>query len=182
LPPGRGRSRFHRGPEETTRATGDPRHQELALRLVEQVHATLGRHRPDDACSGWLSVDDDGLIAGLLAAALVGLRRYQQGGELDASAHLRLAFRELGLAVGLAALPVLDEALPRAAPRLAGETEAVRAQLIRLAPIRADIEAFWLESAHRRGPSWREHEDINDVMLATTLLPDGFLALRPVRR
>ena len=37
------------------RATGHASHAELALRLVEQVHRTLGRHRPDDARRGWIS-------------------------------------------------------------------------------------------------------------------------------
>src|SRR5687768_15334564 len=35
-------------------ATGDARHRERALRLVEQVHAVLGRHRPNDTRAGWL--------------------------------------------------------------------------------------------------------------------------------
>ena len=29
----------------------------------------------------------------------------------------------------------------------------------------------------RQVPTWVEHADINDVMLATSLEPDGFLAL-----
>src|SRR3990172_13072887 len=37
------------------RATGDASYSELALRLVEQVHRTLGRHRPDDGRRGWIS-------------------------------------------------------------------------------------------------------------------------------
>jgi hypothetical protein len=37
------------------RATGDSSHAELALCLVEQVHRTLGRHRPDDPRRGWIS-------------------------------------------------------------------------------------------------------------------------------
>lgn len=37
------------------RATGEQRYKELALRLVDQVHHTLGRHRQDDARSGWIS-------------------------------------------------------------------------------------------------------------------------------
>lgn len=36
-------------------ATGDADQRALALRLVEKVHAVLGRHRPDDARAGWLS-------------------------------------------------------------------------------------------------------------------------------
>jgi hypothetical protein len=38
-----------------SRATGDGRYQELALRLVDQVHHELGRHRRDDSRTGWIS-------------------------------------------------------------------------------------------------------------------------------
>ena len=34
---------------------------------------------------------------------------------------------------------------------------------------------FWLEQQRRRAASWIEHGDINMVLLATSLLPDGFL-------
>ena len=37
------------------RATDDARFTGQALRLIEQVHWTLGRHRPDDHRSGWIS-------------------------------------------------------------------------------------------------------------------------------
>jgi hypothetical protein len=54
-------------------------------------------------------------------------------------------------------------------------------ELARYAPLRAEIEEFWLEPEHRRAVTWVEHENINDVMLATSLEPEGFLVLRPVR-
>jgi len=41
--------------------------------------------------------------------------------------------------------------------------------------VREAIEAFWVRPAHRQTGMWLEHEDINDVMLATSLAPDGFL-------
>ena len=37
------------------RTTGEQRYTELALRLVDQVHHRLGRHRDDDPRSGWIS-------------------------------------------------------------------------------------------------------------------------------
>lgn len=37
------------------RPTGDKRFDQLALRLVDQVHHTLGRHRTDSTVSGWIS-------------------------------------------------------------------------------------------------------------------------------
>ncbi len=37
------------------------------------------------------------------------------------------------------------------------------------------IESFWI--SHREDAGWAEHRDINDVMLATSLLPRGYLEL-----
>src|SRR5437867_2552653 len=37
------------------RATGEARYAGLALKLVDEVHHTLGRHGPGDARHGWLS-------------------------------------------------------------------------------------------------------------------------------
>ena len=37
------------------RQTHDEIYRELALRLVDQVHHTLGRHRDDDNRTGWIS-------------------------------------------------------------------------------------------------------------------------------
>ena len=39
------------------------------------------------------------------------------------------------------------------------------------------IEQFWLEPANRETGTWTEHRDINGVMLATSLAPDGFLSI-----
>ena len=40
---------------ELYRQTGDAEYKELALRLVDQVHTILGRHREDDKRTGWIS-------------------------------------------------------------------------------------------------------------------------------
>lgn len=45
------------------------------------------------------------------------------------------------------------------------------------APIRDDIESFWRDPEHRQARIWSEHRDINEVMLATGLVPEGFLVL-----
>jgi hypothetical protein len=104
----------------------------------------------------------------LLDAAHSGLVLYQQGGELQLPARYRLAFRELGLAIGL-----------HAAQRMqASATRGQRAQLKALAqylPLAGDIEAFWLDPAQQREAVWLEHQDINAVMLATSLVPEGCL-------
>jgi hypothetical protein len=117
------------------------------------------------------------LFESLLAAALFGLRMYVEQGHLRAPAARRLAFRELGLAIGLASVAYLDEGGPAAGPG----SRSVRAELERYAPLRAEIESFWLRPENRDAALWREHADINDVMLATSLEPEGFVVLRPPR-
>ena len=52
-------------------------------------------------------------------------------------------------------------------------------ELRRYGGLRAEILAFWRAPEHRRGATWAEHHDINDVMLATALAPGGFLMLSP---
>lgn len=106
------------------------------------------------------------LLAPLVAGARVGLRHYVARPRL--SPAYRLAFRELGLAIGLAALPIIAEvAHGPAIDELADH-----------APLRGELEATWLAADARRTSTYREHQDINDVMLATCLVPDGFLILR----
>jgi hypothetical protein len=45
--------------------------------------------------------------------------------------------------------------------------------------LRDEIESFWRDPEHRGTAAWFEHRDINEVMLATSLAPQGFL--RPVQ-
>jgi hypothetical protein len=122
---------------------------------------------------------DADLLEALLAAALVGLQHYLTGPDLKAPADRRLAFRELGLAIGLAAVGLMEQDARHGPERFAGGAGA-RARLeplARCAALRPQIEAFWLRPEHRHARTWLDHEDINDVMLATSLLPEGFLVL-----
>jgi hypothetical protein len=104
---------------------------------------------------------DAPLRGAIVAAARVGLARYVESADLHRPAAQRLAFRELGLAIGLAAAQRLQ--LRELAP---------------FAPIRDAIDELWCDPQHRESPTYREHVDINDVMLAASLAPDGFLGLR----
>ena len=125
---------------------------------------------------------DDDLLETLLAAAVVGLQHYVRQPDLRAPAAHRVAFRECGLAIGLAAVERLQEGARHDAEGgfVTAGTRARLAELSRYAPVRAEIASFWVAPEHRQGRSWLDHEDINDVMLATTLLPEGFLVLPPV--
>jgi hypothetical protein len=119
------------------------------------------------------------LLESLLAEVLEGLQSYAQRGELEQPAGRRLAFRELGLAIGLHAAERMSEGLERD-PNPFREHPAVRARLEaleRYIPLADKIESFWLVPEHRNARSWTEHRDINEVMLATSLVPRGCLVL-----
>lgn len=140
-------------------------------------------HRVDQLMRQGAWSSDEGLLEALLAAALVGLQHYLAQPDLRLPADHRLAFRELGLAIGLAAVVLMEQDARRSAARSPGTAEA-RArleQLARYAPVRAEIEAFWLAPEHRQVRTWLDHEDINDVMLAASLVPEGLLVLSPIR-
>jgi hypothetical protein len=114
------------------------------------------------------------LLEALLDAALEGLLAYLRSGELSRPAAQRLAFRELGLAIGMAAVGGIAQCA-------GARARAQLGPLARQAPVAGSIESFWRDPAHRRNASWAEHRDINEVMLATCLLPDGLVLLAPLR-
>jgi hypothetical protein len=123
--------------------------------------------------------DEHDLLHRLLEVSLVGLQAYANGNELESAASGRLAFRELGLAIGLRAVQHMAAALERGE---FGGNERARERLRalgRYALLAAAIERFWLLDEHRRQRTWAEHREINEVMLATSLAPQGFLLLSP---
>jgi len=116
------------------------------------------------------------LLESLLIAAELGLDHYARQHDLRAPAAHRLAFRELGLAIGLAAVRRMHGEAGFWA-EASGEMRAAVEQLVHYEVVRSAIESFWTIDEHRRHEAWRAHEDINDVMLATALAPEGFLVL-----
>jgi len=105
---------------------------------------------------------------------LAGLETVKQRYPLAAPATSRLAFRELGLAVGLkgarAWLAVLEGSS-------GGPGEAQAREVRRYFPLAEQILATWLMKEAQGVDAWTEHEDINAVMLATALAPDEYLRL-----
>jgi len=124
-------------------------------------------------------VEQADLLDELLDASRMGLHTYAKRNSLLLPADYRLAFRELGLSIGLRAVekfPGLIGNTPRdfkMKQRLLSRAE----DLLRYAPLAGVIETFWLGPANRQGESWTAHRDINTVMLATSLAPDGYLSL-----
>jgi hypothetical protein len=120
---------------------------------------------------------DDALLGLLLAASAGGLHAWLQQRPLARDPEERLAFRELGLAIGLSAASRLWRLLEHDHAPITGQP-AVRASLdalIAQVPLARRITAHWSEAKARATSGWLAHEDINAVMLATSLAPAGYL-------
>lgn len=127
-----------------------------------------------------LMVDNDvegtDLLKTLLKSSLEGLKFYTKDDPLRFSTSYRLAFRELGLSIGLSAIERLIGLTAEKAGRESWLGLPVDS-LLRYVPLRETIEAFWLQQVNQESESWKNHLDINMVMLATSLAPDGYLTL-----
>ena len=119
------------------------------------------------------------LLETLLDSSLLGLESYTKQNQLKLPADYRLAFRELGLSIGLKAVEKLQVWIEQN-PGLFHKKNALDLQiesLMQYSPLSEMIEMFWLERTNREANSWMAHRDINMVMLATSLAPDGFLII-----
>ncbi|MGO9136352.1 MAG: hypothetical protein ACLP9S_15235 [Syntrophales bacterium] len=123
--------------------------------------------------------EQEELLNDLLDSSITGLRLFERRNQLKLPAEHRLAFRELGLSIGLHAiekLPGLIKQSPRnisANPRLHSQIK----DLMRYTPLSNMIEAYWLDDKNRQAAGWTGHLDINMVMLATSLAPDGYISI-----
>jgi len=119
------------------------------------------------------------LLEVLLDAVLPGLETYASRKSLWLPADYRLAFRELGLSLGLHAAERLQALILRHPDlfKKNGPLPARIKNLLHYTPMAESIETFWLDSENRESGTWTEHQDINMVMLATSLAPDAYLLL-----
>jgi hypothetical protein len=126
-----------------------------------------------------VSIPVPGLLQDMLHAAVVGLSIFARDNSLHLSAGRRLAFRELGLSIGLQAIARIKAYVsqhPDLFKREPGMDSLLQA-LNHYLPLQEQIEQFWLEPENREVSSWKDHNDINMVMLATSLAPEGYLDL-----
>jgi hypothetical protein len=120
-----------------------------------------------------------GLLQDLFESALASLDTYMLDRFLSFSAEYRLAFRELGMAIGIHAVERI-RGLIKEQPDVLDKHHPIYSQireLGHLASLGEAIEKFWLDPQNRTAKTWTEHRDINSVMLATRLAPDGYLKL-----
>jgi len=121
----------------------------------------------------------EGLLQNMLNSVMVGLSIYSRDNSMHLPAAHRLAFRELGLAIGLQAVARMESLVSHNPDlfhdefRLTPLLDALKHYM----PLLEQIEQFWLAPENREAASWQDHADINMVMLATSLAPEGYLDL-----
>jgi hypothetical protein len=126
---------------------------------------------------GYLS--PEGLLEALFESSLTGLSSFVRENSLKLPADYRLAFRELGLSIGIRAVERIrklddQKSLPL---QKKDSLQSLLKALGKYANLSETIEKFWLEPKNRESETWTTHHDINRVMLATSLAPDGFLKI-----
>ncbi len=115
-------------------------------------------------------LDPSTIMNTALEAAHVSLRAFLPRDIIYRPAGSRLAFRELGLVIGLRAAEKLEGLIQEVSEL----RQAVRC-VLRFKTLADRILEFWLKEENRRTLTWLEHCNINAVMLATSLIPDGYL-------
>ena len=122
------------------------------------------------------TISNKSLLENVLSSALMGVKAFESSETLAYPAGYRLAFRELGLSIGLAAVEDLAKWLEES-PQLEGQLKPRVVELMGYVPLRKKIEQFWMDGKNREANTWIEHREINMVMLATSLAPGGFLRI-----
>ncbi len=111
----------------------------------------------------------------MIEASIVSIEFYMKNNHLNYPAHYRLAFRELGLVIGIEGVKIFDDILKN--NQFYEEIKFYIDVLKKFGFLEREILAFWLDERNRRNEIWIEHKEINEVMLATALLPEGFLKI-----
>jgi hypothetical protein len=131
-----------------------------------------------DACRLCRLIDEDRLrdvrlLEEVLSACRDGLTVFLASRHLNLPASHRLAFRELGLAIGLRGLVIIagTKDKTRFGPALRRTADL----LLPYESLSEDVISAWLPHAQHEDEGWQAHQNINDVMLATALIPDMFL-------
>ena len=119
------------------------------------------------------------LLEKIVDSSLPGIGSFVAGNSIDLPAEYRLAFRELGLSIGLKGVEKLLESI-KENPDLFDRKNSLQQQvesLVRYKPVGEAIDQFWMNNKNRKHHNWTDHQDINMVMLATSLAPDEFLRI-----
>ncbi|CAH1779866.1 unnamed protein product [Owenia fusiformis] len=117
------------------------------------------------------------LLKKILEDSNKGLKSFARRG-LKGKAERRLAFRELGLAIGMSAVPLM-QSLIDGNQRIFNQDPSIQKLVTEMKQymeqFNHDVITFWLDPKSQKFGSWTSHLDINMVMLATSLNSGGFL-------
>lgn len=125
----------------------------------------------------WGTAEPAGLLEAVLEAARLGLEASAVRNPLRLPAEYRLAFRELGLAIGLQGVGKIGRLIGQNPAAFAPSLPPLVEALDRHLPLGEAIGRFWADGRNRQVAGWSEHREINTVMLATSLAPEGFLTI-----
>jgi hypothetical protein len=122
---------------------------------------------------------DKGILKNILYDTIISLNTYFKESTINRVPEYRLAFRELGLSIGLHAIKLINKAELHNTYNFENSKEITQSlfHLDKYTPLIEKIEKFWLEKKHQSTDNWQNHIDINCIMLATSLLPDRYLHL-----
>lgn len=98
----------------------------------------------------------------LLQQSLRSLRTFSDSFEPYKVAQQRLAFRECGLSLGIRSLYGRKDEWK--------DLELPLDNLYSFTPLALQVETFWLRDDNRRSRTWKDHENINSIMLASSLI------------
>jgi len=117
-------------------------------------------------------------LESLLQDIEYSLQAFVSHNQLNLPAEYRLAFREFGLSIGLHAISRMQKRIEKYPDHFnnAEQLNSILSRLSRFYPISELINDFWSKSQHRLASSWLDHEDINNVMLATGFAPESYLS------
>lgn len=119
--------------------------------------------------------DTGSLLETVLHDSLRSLKAFDSR-SLRLPPDYRLAFRELGLSIGLQAIQKLKELVEQHTDVFQKSLGSVIVKGFEQFMALTDrINAFWMEKKSRESATWKEHQGINMVMLASSLAPDGYL-------
>lgn len=164
----------------------------MSVDLSRPLVPSMGQHDPPLSIGGLLGdayklvqliaaykLDETVLLESLLRNIQSSLESFARHDSLNHPAEYRLAFRELGLAIGLHAIRRMQNTIKQRREHFARARQLLAAldRLSSFCRLQQSIESFWLAADHQSVKSWRDYLDINRVMLATSLAPDGYLLL-----
>ncbi|MDI6723871.1 MAG: hypothetical protein QMD61_04435 [Methanobacterium sp.] len=117
------------------------------------------------------------LLETVVDSAILGIDFFTKNNPFELPNDYRLAFRELGMSIGLKGVEKLHGWVNESPDLFNQRTSQGVESLMNYMPLGKQIEEFWIEDKNRKSTSWIEHQEINMVMLATSIIPDGFLLI-----